>query len=121
MSPSDEKYYIQKRGGIVKAPPTSNIEIERFSYSYPIDNPTINYHKGSIFDPKWIEAAPNEKKPGEKRYSLTKKFSDGSSLVKTIIVKDNSLFTITIINQKSSKSIPKDSAEKLIETIYSRF
>jgi hypothetical protein len=120
MSPAVEKYYTQKYGSLVHAPPASSISIERFHYSNGIDQSTVNYHKGASIAPGWIETTPGGKKIGDKCFSINFSSPKGDKLCNIIIVKGSFLYLIKIMNRKGSKSIPKDSAEKLIETIYSR-
>ena len=120
MSPSEEKYYSKQKGGIFNAPVVSSISIDRYYSTNKIPDSLIEYHKGSLRDPGWVETTPNGKKLGDKCYSLTKNKNDGSIDYVLIVVKNKTMTVVTILNRKNSKSIPKESVEKLIEIIYSR-
>ena len=120
MSPSTRNYYNKKYGSLIKAPPSSTIGVVRYYSDKGFTDEFIESEKGSTYHPGWIKTTPGGKVLGDKCYSLCRKYEDGSELIKVIIVKKRALCVISINNQKNSKSISKESAEKLIETIYSR-
>ncbi|MCE1245503.1 MAG: hypothetical protein LWY06_02540, partial [Firmicutes bacterium] len=63
---------------------------------------------------------PKGKKYGDRFYYLSDCSKGDGGLIKSIIVKKNTLCILAIIHQKNSKHIFREDPEKLIETIYSR-